>query len=101
MKTTCLLLASFLAALFSVVCADAAPFTPGNLAVVRLGDGATALGATGTVVFIDEYTPAGSLTQSFVIPATGSPLLTLSGSATSEGALMRSPNGALLAFAGY
>jgi len=81
--------------------ANAAPFTPGNLAVVRVGDGTAALTGAATATFIDEYTPAGFLVQSIAIPASGPTLLTMSGSATLEGALMRSPNGALLCFAGY
>ncbi len=82
---------------------DAVPFTAGNIAVVRVGDGAAALSSAAAAAFIDEYTTAGALVQSIPIPATaaaGTPL-TLSGSATSEGGLMRSPNGALLCFAGY
>ena len=65
---------------------SAAPFTPGNLAVLRVGDGAAALTSAGTAVFIDEYTTTGSLVQSLAIPANGSPQLVVSGTASSEGA---------------
>ena len=87
-------------ALFSFGRADAAPFTPGNLAVLRVGTGA-ALNNAGTAVFIDEYTPAGVLVQSIAVPPAGVPQLVLSGTATAEGALMRSPNGSYLCFGGY
>ena len=80
----------------------AVPFTPGNLAVVHFGDGTAALGSAGTPMFIDEFTTAGTFVQSIPIPtAVGAPLLVVSGTATSEGALMRSPNGQFLSFAGY
>ena len=91
-----------LTALSATPRADAAPFTPGNLAVVRLGDVVPALSAIAAPVFIDEYTTAGALVQSIAIPSVaGSPMLTMAGSATSEGGLMRSPNGAVLCFGGY
>ena len=91
-----------LAGLFPSGRADAAPFTAGNIAVLRAGDGAAALSGAATAVFIDEYTPAGVPAQSIAIPAAaGATQLTLSGTATSEGGLMRSPNGAVLCFAGY
>jgi hypothetical protein len=51
--------------------ASAQSFTPGNLAVYRYGDGSAALANSVTVpVFIDEYTTAGVLVKSRVIPAT-------------------------------
>ena len=91
-----------LVALFSAGLADAAPFTPGNIAIVRVGDGAAALSTNATATFIDEYTTAGVFVQTITIPgAAAGPALTLSGSSTSEGGLMRSPNGAVLCFGGY
>ncbi len=48
---------------------SAQSFTAGNLAVYRYGNGAAALGNNVTVpVFIDEYTPAGVLVKSRVVP---------------------------------
>lgn len=79
----------------------AAPFTPGNLAVLRAGDGTQTLTNTGNTIFIDEYTTTGVFVQSLVVPDSGANALLISGSASSEGALMRSPDGARLAFAGY
>ena len=52
--------------------ASAAAFTPGNIVVYRVGDGAAALAGTGTAVFLDEYTPAGVLVQSIAMPTTTS-----------------------------
>ena len=82
----------------------AANFTPGNLVVVRIGDGSASLSNASSAVFLDEYTPAGTLVQSVAIPTAASGnnhSLTLSGSATSEGALTLSVNGQLLVLAGY
>src|SRR5437870_13681607 len=80
----------------------AAPFTPGNLVIYRVGDGGAALGSTGTAVFLDEYTPAGVLVQSVAMPTTGtSGRLVASGTATTEGFLTRSQDGRYLAVPGY
>jgi hypothetical protein len=76
-------------------------FTPRNLAVLRIGDGAAGLTSAGTPLFVDEYTTTGVLVQSLALPSSGSSALVNSGSASSEGALMRSPDGTLLCFAGY
>src|SRR5467141_2060096 len=79
----------------------AGSFSPGNIAVLRLGDGVQTLGNTGNTIFIDEYTVNGSFVQSFPIPDTGTTALILSGNAMSEGFLMLSPNRRWLCFAGY
>ena len=82
----------------------ATSFTPGNLVVVRVGDGTASLSSASAAVFLDEYTPAGLLVQSVALPTSTSGnnhSLTLSGSATSEGALTLSVNGQLLVLAGY
>ena len=83
---------------------EAANFTAGNLVVVRIGDGSASLSNASSAVFLDEYTPAGTLVQSVAMPTAASGnnhSLTLSGSATSEGALTLSVNGQLLVLAGY
>ena len=59
-----------------------AQFTPGNLVVVRVGDGAAALTNQASAVNIDQFTTAGSL-----VNTTGISGLTMSGTATSEGYL--------------
>jgi hypothetical protein len=78
-------------------------FTPGNLAVCRLGTGAP-LGNSSTAVFIDEYTPAGMLVQSIALPTAVSgsnQILTMSGTATTECQLNRSSDGRYLLLIGY
>jgi hypothetical protein len=81
-----------------------AQITPGNLVVVRVGDGAAALTNAGQAVFLDEYTTAGALVQSLPLPTVGNGAdqpLVMSGTATSEGILTLSPNGQWLVCAGY
>ncbi len=83
---------------------SAAPFTPGNLVIYRVGDGAAALSSAATAVFLDEYTPAGTLVQSVPLPTAVSGSnrrLTASGTATSEGLLTLSTNGQYLVATGY
>ncbi|GAB3871045.1 hypothetical protein GCM10028824_20390 [Hymenobacter segetis] len=84
--------------------ASAAPFTPGNIVVTRVGDGTAALTTAATAVYLDEYTPAGVLVQSVALPTavTGNNrILTASGNATSELVLSRTGNGRSLLLAGY
>ena len=83
-----------------------APFTPGNIVIARVGaTGSTsALTSAATDVFLDEYTLAGLLVQTVVVPnaITGNNRpLTASGSSTSELQLTRSVDGHALALAGY
>ena len=77
------------------------PFTPGNLAVYRLGDGSGALSSVAAAVFVDELTTSGGAVQSVPLPSTEGSAFVNSGSASSEGALMLSPDGQVLCFAGY
>ncbi|WP_239123308.1 ExeM/NucH family extracellular endonuclease [Rhizocola hellebori] len=84
--------------------ARAAGFTAGNLVVLRVGSGASALSSAAAPVFLDEYTPAGGLVQSVPLPAAtaGSQRrLTMSGSATTEGALSLSADEHYVTLAGY
>lgn len=77
-------------------------FTPGNLVVYRVGDASTALAATGARVFLDEFTPSGTLVQSIAMPFEGDGAkLVASGTASSEGLLTRSVDGRFIALAGY
>ena len=90
----------------SAVCglSQGASFTAGNLVVVRVGAGSGALSSAATAAFLDEYTPAGTLVQSIALPtadAGGSRTLTLSGTATSEGALSLSSDGQYLLMGGF
>ena len=79
-------------------------FTAGNIAVYRVGTGASALTNAATATFIDEYSPTGTLISSTPMPTAVSGFnrrLTNSGTATSEGALSLSADGRYLTVAGY
>jgi hypothetical protein len=82
----------------------AAPFTAGNIVVLRSGTGVAALGNTGTPVFADEYTTAGVLTTTLPFPTTTSGSTnraTIVGNSTAEGGLNLSSNGQYLIISGY
>jgi hypothetical protein len=79
-------------------------FNPGKLAVLRVGDGSAALSSAAQPIFLDQFDPTGagqSPSYTLAIPSTGADALTLSGTATSEGALSLSADGRFLTFAGY
>ena len=79
-------------------------FSPGNIVVLRVGDGSTPLSSASQPVFLDELTLVGDFVQSYALPVTTTGTnapLTLSGTSTSEGALTRSADGRYLALAGY
>lgn len=90
-----------------LICATGAlhaQFSPDSLVVLRVGDGSAALSSAAQPIFLDQYAPTGSgQTPSYTlaIPSIGPEALTLSGTATSEGALSLSVNGLSLSFAGY
>ncbi|HKQ51076.1 MAG TPA: endonuclease/exonuclease/phosphatase family protein [Pyrinomonadaceae bacterium] len=72
--------------------------------VYRVGTGSAALNSNATAVFLDEYTPSGTLVQSIALPTTDSganQTLTASGTATSEGLLTLSADGQYLILTGY
>ncbi|MCB2408983.1 T9SS type A sorting domain-containing protein [Hymenobacter lucidus] len=80
------------------------PFTPGNLALVRVGDGSAALTSAAAPVFIDEYTPSGTLVRSIALPtsAVGSNFaLTANGSSSTNGTVTLSPNRQYISLAGF
>lgn len=82
----------------------AAGFGAGNLVVVRVGDGSVSLSSASAPVFLDEYTPGGVKVQTITLPTAANlnnKPITVSGSATSEGALRRSTDGRFLTLAGY
>jgi hypothetical protein len=81
-----------------------AAFTPGDLVVLRMGDGSAALGSTATAAFLEEYTVAGALVQTIALPTAVSGAnnpLTFSGSSTSEAFLELTANGQYLTIGGY
>ncbi|MFA6044159.1 MAG: hypothetical protein WC718_04175 [Phycisphaerales bacterium] len=75
--------------------------TPGNVVVYRVGNLSNVLSSAGTAVFVDEYTPAGTLVQSIPMPTTGANAFVASGTATSEGLLTVSADGRYIAITGY
>ncbi|MDI1462810.1 ExeM/NucH family extracellular endonuclease [Catellatospora sp. KI3] len=82
----------------------AAEASSGNLVVVRVGDGSAALSSAAAPVFLDEYTAAGALVRTTALPTSVSGAnrrFTVSGSATSEGALALSADGRYLTLGGY
>jgi methionine-rich copper-binding protein CopC len=81
-----------------------AAFTSGDIVVYRVGTGASALSSSGTAVFLDEYTPDGTLVQSIALPtadAGNTHALVASGTATSDGLLTLSADGHYLIATGY
>ncbi len=97
-------LSALCAAMLVASGALAAPFTPGNVVVYRVGDGAAGLLNTGAAVFLDEFSPSGALVQSVPLPATAignNRQLIASGTSTSEGLLSRTADGQCLLAAGY
>lgn len=77
-----------------------APFTGGNIVVYRVGDGTSGINAGGTKIFLDEYTTAGALVQSILMPTTGQKL-TMSGSYSMGGMLSLSADGSNLIVPGF
>jgi len=78
-----------------------AQFTNGNLVVLRVGNGVDTLINLGNQCYFHEYTSNGTLVNTIPIPVNGPDKFCLSGSASSEGQISRSPDGSLLCLAGY
>lgn len=81
-----------------------AQITPGNLVVLRVGDGSATLSSAATAVFYDEYTSSGAFVQTIALPTAVSGShrrVAVSGSATSEGILTQSVDGRYLISVGY
>jgi hypothetical protein len=94
-------------------------FAPGDLVVVRRGQptGTTAtyssqyidpsapqLGNSSALTFLDEFTPGGLLVQSIALANTDigtNHTLTLSGTSSNDGGLVRSPDGSYLTLGGF
>jgi hypothetical protein len=93
-----------LAAVFALVGVSAAQFTPGNLVVLRVGDGTAALTNASTASFLDQYNTAtaNQASPSFTssLPTAGGTVLTISGTSTSDGQITRSATGQIIV-AGY
>src|SRR5882672_893218 len=89
--------------------AQAAPFTPGNLVIYRLGGDASgnttiALDNSGANIWLDEYTTGGSLVQSILMRTNyfgaNSPLLG-AGTTFGSGLIGRSVDGRFVLVCGY
>jgi hypothetical protein len=79
-----------------------APFNPGDLVVVQVGDGSAPLTGNATATFLDEYTTVGVPTgNSIALPTAVGNALTLSGTGTTEGYLTGSVDGHSLTLGGY
>jgi hypothetical protein len=81
-------------------------FTPGDVVVYRVGDGSAALSSASTVVYLEEYSPTGTLVQSFPLQSTAGGAsgtnqpLTAAGTAA-EGFLSVTEDGHYLLVPGY
>jgi len=74
------------------------------VAIYRIGTGTGSLVNTGNPVFLDEYSPSGTLVQSIALPTAASAgvyQLIASGTSTSEGLLSRTTNGGSIVLTGY
>jgi Calx-beta domain len=81
-----------------------APFTAGDLVVYRVGNGTGNLANASSPVFLDEYTPTGTLVQSIALPTTISGTnkpLTATGTNNIEGLITLSADGRYLLLTGY
>lgn len=94
------LLITLLVVFFSGVYAQ---LTPGNIVVVRVGDGTNSINNSAHVTSILEYTNAGVATGNTITFPSGSTgiRLTQSGTTISEGEITVSQNGNYLTVAGY
>ena len=85
--------------------AAAGPFTPGNIVVMRVGDGTAAIGSNvAGATFLLEYTPSGTLMQTIALPtatAGANHILTNTASSSSDGSMTRSVDGRYLVLTGY
>lgn len=92
--------------IFTCGFANAQSFTPGNIVVVKIGNGETGSlsSAAAAPVFLEEYTQTGSFVRSIAMPTNVSgdnKAFTNNGGATSEGVLNISADGQYLTLAGY
>jgi hypothetical protein len=79
-------------------------FTPGDLVAYRVGTGTGSLTSAATAVFLDEFSPTGTLVQSIPMPTTVSGAnhaLTESGTTFGEGLINLTNDGRYLLATGY
>jgi len=70
LSSAAILAAPVISILFSAQ-THAAPFTYGNIAILREGDGVSPLSTTSSPISVLEITPSGSVVQEFDIPTNG------------------------------
>jgi hypothetical protein len=90
--------------LFPVLLGGACPaavFAPGNLVVLRVGDGSSTLVNSQGPVSVLEFDAAGSVQQTVAVSTNPANGLQISGTATSEGQLVLAANQQSLTIAGY
>ena len=88
-------------AMLSLAAVAQAQFTPGDLVVLRVGDGVNALvNSTGPMSLL-EFNSGGTVVGSPVSVPSGNGGLQISGTATSEGQLVLNANQTALTLAGY
>lgn len=79
-----------------------AQLIPGNLVVLRVGDGATGLTANTTQTSLLQFDTTGApVGTPIVLPTAGAGAITNTGNSTTEGALSRSADGQFLLFGSY
>ncbi len=81
--------------------AHSADFIGGDLLLLRVGDGTTTLGNTAGPISVLEVNTLGSLVQPAINVPSGNGGLQISGSATSEGQLVRNADGNSWTITGY
>src|SRR5687767_9364728 len=89
---------------FIADCKAQTAFTSGNIVVCRVGNGSGTLTSAAWPVFLDEFTPNGTLVQSIPMPTLASGLnkfRTFSGNTGFLGQLTLSTNGQYLGLAGF
>ena len=102
MKTFLNLTLTAIVAFTSALACTAASFTPGNLAILRIGDGVNPLANSLGAVSILEVATSGGVVQTFAIDSsTNGNGINISGSATSEGQLVTDTSKTALSFGGY
>ena len=92
------------AAFLGLIGAASAQITPGNLVVVRFGDGVAANTNASTAVFLEQYTTIGgpvNIIPMPVVAAGANQPFTNSGTSTSEGFITQSSNNNYLVLGGY
>jgi hypothetical protein len=104
MRVTTQLLIGFITCFASLKAFTQTPFRTGNIVVARVGNGSTSLTGNAFPVYLDEYSPIGTLVQSILLPTAtvgSNHMLTASGVDPTMGILNLSPDNRFLSLSGY